>query len=163
MCIIDSLESVRFPEEVKVVAGTIHLEHTKSSRSEHWIEEVIYHPEYSELGYINDIALIRIKGQFNLNNSGGSINTICLPTTHNLGRYVIAAGWGKTLNGDTSNVLRTVRIEVVNQKSCKNFYRHFQIKESMFCAGKEIHEDVCHVSCYDAILITIFLNLVFKP
>ncbi len=59
---------------------------------------------------------------------GGPIRTICLPdgdlaVGDLVGEEVVAAGWGKmSSNGQSSNVLRSVKIKVISNDVCKYLY-----------------------------------------
>ena len=75
------------------------------------------------------------------------------------GRYMVAAGWGKTSEGYSSDTLQeaqvclffsfcsdiTFQVEVATDAECKDRMEDFDVSQSLLCAGGD-SKGVCFVS-----------------
>lgn len=117
------------------------------------IESIIPHEGYS-FGYQrpNDIALLRLARdvQFTQN-----IQPLCLPTMSAddrtrsyAGATFTVAGWGRTENGMTRDILRKVAVPFVPNQSCSAAYHRMRefgmrVTSGQMCAGGEAGKDAC--------------------
>lgn len=60
----------------------------------HEVDRAIKHESYSPQTLANDLALIRVKTQFNLDSSDGLVNSVCLPAEgQKFTQYVTISGY----------------------------------------------------------------------
>lgn len=126
-----------------MIAGVVHL--NSKNKSIHLAQEFRLHHHYNDNSGVNDIALVRIRGEFHLNDPSGRIKRICLPDPlFVLKGDVIAAGWGITIDRLQPKVLQTISLPVIKDFECERKYDN--IRPGKFCAGIYYDQDVCHVS-----------------
>jgi len=93
------------------------------------------HPEYDWSTVYNDYSLLKLteKIKFSANEH---IRPVCLPANNNnnyAGSDAVVTGWGRTSeNGQTSNKLREVTVQVITNAACDSVYR--DIKARNLCA-----------------------------
>ncbi|XP_055912024.1 phenoloxidase-activating factor 3-like [Eupeodes corollae] len=108
----------------------------------HRIDDVIIHNDFRFGIFANDIALIRLQTKVAYEDT---VIPICLPISKDLIRNLdsaTVAGWGLTLNGNTSNVLQKAHLPVLANEYCgKLFARNFT--SSHICAGGRRGVDTC--------------------
>jgi trypsin len=115
------------------------------------ISEIIMHPDYDKPSIINnDIALLKINGEFDLSTPDSDI--IKLPAKDSelsQGTIVTVTGWGYLVNGGGSSpaTLQTVDVPVVDRGYCAERNNHVApVTNAMFCAGvPEGGKDACQV------------------
>lgn len=112
-------------------------------------EEIIVHPKYNtRASHSDDIALIRLSRKIDL--SGNWMHPICLPPQGLDVRRVIssenpeaiAAGWGSTENGTTSDRLLHVELPFVDSQVCNDTYSGRTVSEQI-CLGGKVGQDSC--------------------
>ena len=139
-------------ELLEVLVGTNHISAqdgnglaTEGSRYD--VEMIIYHDDFNRYTGQNDIALLRISGEFNFKDSKGLVNSICLPENgHFLTNNVIATGWGYVDSfGPSSTELLAVDLPLVSQSHCRAKYVGKRISDRQFCAGSVRGKDACFV------------------
>nr|XP_045006821.1 mannan-binding lectin serine protease 2 [Jaculus jaculus] len=110
-----------------------------------WAEAVFIHEGYAhDVGFDNDIALIKLKNKVVINSN---IMPICLPRkeaatlmrTHDTGTV---SGWGLTQRGFLARSLMFVDIPIVDHQKCttayeKRLYPGGRVTSNMLCAGLE--------------------------
>lgn len=123
------------------------LEHCAPPSQNFTYESIIIHPNYNtRTAHSDDIALIRLSEKIDL--SGFWIHPICLPPQGlNVRRVMhkpeaIAAGWGATENGTTSNRLLHVILPFVDSPACNSTYSGRTVKEQI-CMGGRAGQDSC--------------------
>lgn len=103
------------------------------------IECIIRHPDFKKRTYANDIALVKLAKYVEYEDH---IQPICLPTVSKLGemeppRYILT-GWGRTEEGDDSNVLLKAFITTVDLAGCQdianNASRPVHLTHDQLCA-----------------------------
>jgi len=117
------------------------------------IESINLHPGFGKTSVgslINDIALLKLAEPLHFSNG---IRPICLPrknyTDAELG-FLTVAGWGRTENGTSSDVLLQVDLNVVSSQACQVEYRSgkvdLDIRDSQICAQGDltIGSDSCN-------------------
>ncbi|XP_042886324.1 CLIP domain-containing serine protease 14D-like [Penaeus japonicus] len=112
-------------------------------------EEIIPHPSYNtRVRFSDDIALIRLNRPINFQESAGFVLPVCLPPadfsprTVPSTKFAIAAGWGFTENGTSSNRIKHVNLPLVDNSKCNEIYRGTTVSEQL-CAGGNAGEDSC--------------------
>lgn len=112
-------------------------------------EEIIAHPSYNtRTRFSDDIALIRLNRKINFQESAGFVLPVCLPPSGFSPRAAvgsgpaIAAGWGFTENGTSSNRIKHVNLPLVDNTKCNEVYRGSTVNEQI-CAGGNAGEDSC--------------------
>ncbi|RWS00489.1 hypothetical protein B4U79_04215, partial [Dinothrombium tinctorium] len=91
---------------------------------------------YSD-NFENDIALLHTTMDIPLYPAVNNINSICLPAQDVLfnGRVTVT-GWGHVADeGNTSEHLMTVDLNILNDKLCKDQFKSLYKKQIMICAG----------------------------
>ncbi|GAB6019517.1 hypothetical protein CHUAL_001093 [Chamberlinius hualienensis] len=102
---------------------------------------IIIHPQYVKVGFINDVALLRLETPVQFSDY---VRPICLPSLSEEsivnGRMCTVIGWGQLQ--ETGHVfpdtLQEVDLPVFDAAECrkKTFFLHsYQITDNMFCAG----------------------------
>uniref|UniRef100_A0A1A9UFJ9 CLIP domain-containing serine protease n=1 Tax=Glossina austeni TaxID=7395 RepID=A0A1A9UFJ9_GLOAU len=109
------------------------------------IEEIIIPRDYRKHVFHDDIALIRLDRTVEFRRQ---LKPICLPITEELrsahhSHYVIS-GWGRTENGNTSDVLMVALVRHIERQTCqKDFAVLPTLNEEHICAGGENLVDSC--------------------
>ncbi|NP_001166078.1 serine protease 37 precursor [Nasonia vitripennis] len=134
----------------KTLMGVRILEHDRNSTQEtmtkdYRVQEIIRHAGYSTVNYNNDIALIKIDGEFEFDNR---MKPVCLAERAKTftGETGIATGWGAIEEGGpVSTTLREVSVPIMSNADCKaSKYPARKITDNMLCAGyKEGQKDSC--------------------
>ncbi|XP_018311399.1 trypsin-7 [Mycetomoellerius zeteki] len=110
------------------------------------IASIICHEKYHPLTYDYDVALIKLSTLLTFKQNIKPI-LLALPSMSiKTDTKVIVTGWGKTsVNGTTSEVLRTANISVTDQEKCRKVYaRNRLVTSNMICAGDDKGEkDTC--------------------
>ncbi|XP_022195512.2 spaetzle-processing enzyme [Nilaparvata lugens] len=114
------------------------------------VQKVINHKDYKEgVSFVNDITLVKIKGQFEFNEY---IMPICLEYGSLLGKNYIGsnvevAGWGifDIVKEEVHPVLQRVTIPVINSEVCRDRMKKATYVEpsKQICAGGVIGKDSC--------------------
>ncbi|XP_053676663.1 uncharacterized protein LOC128726846 [Anopheles nili] len=110
---------------------------------------IIIHPEYTSIGFLNDIALLRLQEQVVYQKH---IRPICLPEPSDVfdGQLCTSTGWGMEAHTRKyANVLKRVDLPVVSRQTCKQQFAatrlgpFFRLHKSFLCAGGEAGADTC--------------------
>ncbi|XP_042856592.1 serine proteinase stubble-like [Penaeus japonicus] len=100
------------------------------------IDHYVIHPEYNEMTYNNDIALIHLDKPISLTDYAG-IKPVCLPSpvADFTGRNATVTGWGKlSYTGAQPEIAREITFPIRTRQECEEaFGRH--VTEHMICAG----------------------------
>jgi len=135
----------------------------EAEHEEYNVTGILKHPRFNKNRLSYDIALLKVKGNINLNHP--YVNTACLPTCKNQFDYQFnngtgvrcwVAGWGKDdFNGDFQIIPHKVDLPLVDKTSCNNKLKDalnkqrprsgnsFKLSESEICAGGQIGKDAC--------------------
>ncbi|KAG1669182.1 Enteropeptidase [Nymphon striatum] len=103
------------------------------------VTKLLIHPRYNKKTMDFDIALLKLKRPFKLNNK---IKPVCLPS-HNFtvpsGQMMTILGWGKRyfLQENATNTLQEAQIPLVSRSECKTAYKNddVMISKNMVCGG----------------------------
>eukprot|EP00397_Hematodinium_sp_SG-2012_P044631 GEMP01049896.1.p1 GENE.GEMP01049896.1~~GEMP01049896.1.p1 ORF type:complete len:365 (+),score=-10.48 GEMP01049896.1:94-1188(+) len=131
------------PDCTRTKLGTLNC---APSVQDFTIEEIIPHQNYStRVQFSDDIALIRVSNPIDI--SGLWVRAVCLPPQNidmvNLSNKMpIAAGWGITENGTTSNRLLHVDLPFVDHSQCNATHRGHIVNEQI-CVGGRAGQDSC--------------------
>ncbi|XP_069975909.1 CLIP domain-containing serine protease B4 [Penaeus vannamei] len=112
-------------------------------------EEIIAHPSYNtRVRFSDDIALVRLNRPINFQESAGFVLPVCLPPadfsprTAAGNKSAIAAGWGFTETGSTSDRIKHVKLPLLDNTQCSQIYSGNIVSEQI-CAGGNAGEDSC--------------------
>ncbi|EDS36581.1 clip-domain serine protease [Culex quinquefasciatus] len=116
------------------------------------IESYVFHPEFDQPMYTNDLALIRMAHEVEYNDY---IRPICLPTTPelraNVPRFLVMPAWELDMNAPNHYVgtLEKYFVENIDLDTCQRQYENagftpeFDDGENRFCAGQQGPNYVC--------------------
>ncbi|XP_070558976.1 clotting factor C-like isoform X2 [Ptychodera flava] len=116
------------------------------------VSEIHVHHNFEPINLDNDIALIRLSRPASLTER---VRPVCLPQPYltrqhlRAGKSGVVSGWGRTEDGNPSDILKHARVPVVGSKKCQAAYAAMQyyvtITSNMFCAGfEEGGADACN-------------------
>lgn len=118
----------------ELVAGKFETETDNDNVQISMVQKVIIHPQYDKVSMNMDLALIKLKKPFTLNDCVGAI---CLPEQGKdvpPGTKCWISGWGTTeSNGDQPAKLQEAEVEIHPQHDC-NTKNDNSIMPSMICA-----------------------------
>jgi secreted trypsin-like serine protease len=151
-CVTDDIGAVVDPGELTVFSGMSNLAKIQLSH-ESPVAQIQRHPDYSEVGVLNDIALVELAAPVTF---GSRRTAITLPfdadaTTWPANKTAVRiSGWGRTsTNGSSPNVLKSATIRVkggpLNASSCGNWSLSAQYNPVQnLCAGWNRNgRDIC--------------------
>ncbi|CAG2105443.1 unnamed protein product, partial [Medioppia subpectinata] len=137
------------PADRSLRCGTV----TKSSGGKDYkLTQIIIHKDYNLRGrYDNDVALLKIEGEFELGTSDSNIIELADDGSEvPAGEIVTVVGWGRLENGKNiyPENLQTLDVPVVGRDKCQVNYDEIKdlmpITDSMLCAGfTEGNKDAC--------------------
>ncbi|GJQ66172.1 hypothetical protein Trydic_g4232 [Trypoxylus dichotomus] len=113
------------------------------------IEAQIAHEDYDpyDVNQYHDIGLLRLSRPVQ---KTSYVAPVCLPRGNMLrqsfvGNNMYVAGWGKTENKSSSDVILKLRIKVTENEECENTYRSVRVKinDVQLCAGGIRGQDSC--------------------
>jgi trypsin len=123
-----------------VVGGAHNIKQNESTQQKK-TGTVVLHPGYNSRTFLNDIAVIKIDGTFNLNNN---VAAMAMPSHKNgewmpNGAAVTTCGWGNTRTGPIGsypNELHCVNYNIISNADCnsRNVYDG-KVQRGMQCAG----------------------------
>ncbi|XP_014367660.2 chymotrypsin-2 [Papilio machaon] len=128
------------PRYIKVIVGTVDL---NKGGKQYGVKSIHLYPEYNITRRINDIAIVKIRGRFNLN----YIDVLQLPKRDlQDGDPIILSGFGaKKPYGDSSRKMYALNLTVFCQKTCRYAMRYSRdVTDTMFCTFTRIGEGTCH-------------------
>ena len=95
------------------------------------------HPNYNEITYDYDIALLHLGRAVNYNDV---MSPICMPSppgNFSAGTSCYVTGWGKIKeSGPVSDKLRVALVPIIDHERCNEMYEN-RITAGMICAGYE--------------------------
>ncbi|GFU54398.1 serine proteinase stubble [Nephila pilipes] len=99
---------------------------------------MVIHPEFDQITYENDLALLRFQEPVKLQ---ANIVPVCLP--HDMdditGRIAVVTGWGRLSEGDLPASLHEVHLPILSNEECEQMYYEAGFKENIrnvfVCAG----------------------------
>ncbi|XP_037067942.1 LOW QUALITY PROTEIN: uncharacterized protein LOC119089378 [Pollicipes pollicipes] len=108
----------------------------------HAVSHVIMHPDYQDVGYVHDIALLRLKEPAQMSDF---VRPVCLPSPNapiQDGALCTVVGWGQLFESGRifPDTLQEVQLPLISSQECKKrtvFLPLYRITENMFCAGYE--------------------------
>uniref|UniRef100_A0A8D2NMQ2 Peptidase S1 domain-containing protein n=1 Tax=Zosterops lateralis melanops TaxID=1220523 RepID=A0A8D2NMQ2_ZOSLA len=115
---------------ITVILGAHNIRDKERSQQRIHVRHWVIHPKYSHEGFQNDIVLLKVGP--NTSPPGH------LPKPLDLaGAECKVAGWGQTsVTGDTTNVMREVKLKVQNGTICQQLLKNYQ-PQSMICVGDD--------------------------
>ncbi|XP_063926202.1 trypsin alpha-3-like [Zophobas morio] len=133
-CCFDAANKPYPPQIMSIAAGSLNIGRSNNNSVVKGVLAIIPHKKYDWERITNDVAVIKILGQFELWNR--NISAISLSNFIRSGSWCTICGWGIT-RFNTSQVsyrLRYVDVPVVSQSTCE-FYYPGRITNKMICAG----------------------------
>jgi len=119
----------------ELVAGKFETRSDNDNVQTSLVKKVIMHPSYSSDTMNFDVALIKLRSPFTLNDCVG---TICLPeqgSDIHPGAKCWISGWGTTSSGGSQpSKLQEAEVEIHPQHDCAKSNGHGSILPSMICA-----------------------------
>lgn len=139
------------PSELTVLAGFVDLRDFSDDSQEYKVMEIIRYPLYNLRTRMNDVALLKVRRKIMLN---FHVAPICLwpeggPTLETLAQQQergTVVGWGLSVNGSFSNILRETSLSLIGFESCAEHTKSFQpvlAKGKNYCAGNRGGASVC--------------------
>ncbi|XP_077998486.1 chymotrypsinogen A-like [Glandiceps talaboti] len=120
---------------IYVVLGAHDL--TKSEGTEQRIKasQLYFNKDYDNIKILNDLGLIKLQKPAELNRY---VKIVTLASKENEPGNCVASGWGsKTIEGDTSHLLRETTVDVIANKKCQEIWFEEKITGGMLCAGSQ--------------------------
>ena len=96
------------------------------------------HPDYNTRTSENDIALLKLEGEFHCHKR--ELFPACLPrkTSYAGWHKGLVTGWGTTTEGgQVSDIVRKARVPIMSDAVCSQAYRGQLYPDVMLCAGKD--------------------------
>ncbi|XP_041282208.1 cathepsin G-like [Onychostruthus taczanowskii] len=122
---------------VTVILGAHDITCPEWSQQKIRVGQWVIHPEYSPDDFKNDIVLLKLKPRARINQN---VQFISIPRRNEHvepGTLCTVSGWGLTSpKGNTSNVLREVKLKVQKEKICQQRSSNYQ-RQSMICVGNK--------------------------
>ncbi|XP_072949783.1 chymotrypsin-1-like [Epargyreus clarus] len=128
------------PQYIKVIVGTTNLD---QGGHQYDVQSILIHSEYNISVRQNDIAIVRIKGMFDLR----SVRILHLGTKKlQEGDPVVLTGFGaQEPNGESSRRMHILNLTVFDQDICNFAMRYSrQVTDRMFCTFTRVGQGTCH-------------------
>ncbi|XP_051987444.1 polyserase-2-like [Xyrauchen texanus] len=126
------------PSRFTVYLGRQSQEQPNSNEVSRNISQVIPHPQYDELSYNNDMALLHLSSPVNFT---AYIKPVCLAadgSIFNNGSDMWVTGWGHIHSSvplPSPQNLQEVNVPIVGNRKCNCLYGNAKITDNMMCAG----------------------------
>ncbi|XP_037079523.1 atrial natriuretic peptide-converting enzyme-like [Pollicipes pollicipes] len=106
----------------------------------HIVSHIVVHPEYQDIGYVNDIALLKLEDTARMSDF---VRPVCLPPAGadvTEGALCSVIGWGQLFEAGRifPDTLQEVELPLISTQQCKKrtaFLPLYRITDNMFCAG----------------------------
>uniref|UniRef100_A0A674PCQ7 Granzyme K-like n=1 Tax=Takifugu rubripes TaxID=31033 RepID=A0A674PCQ7_TAKRU len=134
-------------EKMTTVALGVHSIRQKKSWQVFKVTHSIPHPAYkveNEI-YYNDLMMLKLETEAKQTKNVKFLHLESPKRKPKTGSSCLTAGWGQTNEAvkETSNVLMSVNVTVVDRKKCSKYYSSNPvITKAMICAGSE-NKDAC--------------------
>ncbi|XP_005924587.1 granzyme K-like [Haplochromis burtoni] len=120
----------------------------KASKQAQKVDKCFPHPDYYQGSRENDLMLLKLKKPVKQTKTVQWLQLARVVKDPPAGSKCLVAGWGKTENKKTSDVLLSVNVTVVSRQTCnsRDYYNHNPVITSdMICAGSnsEKQADTC--------------------
>ncbi|XP_005738218.1 granzyme A-like [Pundamilia nyererei] len=120
----------------------------KASKQVQKVDKRFPHPDYYQGSRENDLMLLKLKKPVKQTKTVQWLQLARVVKDPPAGSKCLVAGWGKTENKKTSDVLLSVNVTVVSRQTCnsRDYYNHNPVITSdMICAGSnsEKQADTC--------------------
>ncbi|XP_037357724.1 mast cell protease 8-like [Talpa occidentalis] len=118
-----------------VTLGAHNIRKRENTQQDIPVLRAFPHQAYNAKKHINDIMLLKLENKAQLNRNVQTIPLPCHQDMVELGKVCSAAGWGKMADGELSNTLQEVDLQVQVEKKCKkNFQPKFN-NSTQLCVG----------------------------
>ncbi|XP_068623833.1 chymotrypsin-1-like [Battus philenor] len=128
------------PRFIKVIVGTTDLD---KGGKQYRVKSIHIHRRYNSTRRTNDIAIMKIRGSFDLN----YVSILRLPKCRlKENDPIILSGFGANeAFGVSSREMYALNLTVFSQKTCRYAMRYSKkVVDSMFCTFTKIGEGTCH-------------------
>ncbi|KAM9837511.1 transmembrane protease serine 9-like isoform 2-T2 [Aulostomus maculatus] len=134
----------RTPDDFLLYFGKVNQTVTGTHEVNRTVSQIIVHPDYNDITFVNDIALMELSSPVSFTDY---ISPICLAdnSSHvHTSTLCWSTGWGVTgVFEPGSETLQEVEIPVIGNQQCSCSYSpNINITDSMICAGRE-SQGVC--------------------
>ncbi|CAF0707715.1 unnamed protein product [Brachionus calyciflorus] len=126
-----------------IVTGLHDLDNRDIYTQTRQISQIIVHPSYSQIGFKNDIALMRLSQKVILNNQ---TLPVCLPLPYKYYSNVksTATGWGSIRSGGpVSKILNEVELPLLNDIDCLKLYPTVTPSIALCAGNTGLNKDTC--------------------
>ncbi|XP_015254190.1 PREDICTED: granzyme A-like [Cyprinodon variegatus] len=120
------------PEPDVVVLGSHDLKSSNAEKIK--IEKQCKHPDYRDVGFGNDIMLLKLSRKASVNNRVKTIRIPMYDIYLDDNQMCSVAGWGKTETNNPSNDLRVVSVSIINKEVCNKEWQ-YRLPPNVICAG----------------------------
>ncbi|NWI45317.1 DDN1 protein, partial [Picathartes gymnocephalus] len=122
---------------ITVILGAHNISGREPSQQKIRVGHWVIHPNYSAVGFKNDIVLLKLKPRARINKN---VQLISFPRSNERVRAEAECkvpGWGWTsVTGNRTNVMREVKLKVQNEAECQQKFPNYQ-RQSMICVGDD--------------------------
>ncbi|XP_065331508.1 trypsin-like [Cloeon dipterum] len=138
------IESSRSASKISLRAGSSAL---YSGGTRHDVEVALVHPLYTQYKQDYDVAILKVKQPFILNEFSSPIDLPQSGAEVQPGTMALTTGWGVTREGSLSPAFRlqSVAVPIVDRTECAtNYIAYGDITPRMLCAGfRQGQKDAC--------------------
>uniref|UniRef100_A0A8D2P6D5 Peptidase S1 domain-containing protein n=1 Tax=Zosterops lateralis melanops TaxID=1220523 RepID=A0A8D2P6D5_ZOSLA len=122
---------------ITVILGAHNVHDREQSQQRIDVRQWVIHPEYSRVGFQNDIVLLKLQSKARINED---VQTTCIPLSKEHvreGAECEVAGWGQTsLTWNKTNVMREVELKVRMEEICQKEFKKYK-PQPMICFGDD--------------------------
>ncbi|NXC91429.1 GRAB protein, partial [Cercotrichas coryphoeus] len=123
---------------ITVTLGAHNIRVQEQSQQRIPVARWVIHPNYTPVGFKNDIVLLKLKTKAKINKN---VQLISIPRSNEsvtAGTKCRVAGWGwMSVSGHPSNVMMEVELKVQNEEPCQQLFRYYFHRWSMICVGDQ--------------------------
>ncbi|XP_042542268.1 mast cell protease 8-like [Dipodomys spectabilis] len=123
-----------YGSKINVTLGAHDINKKEDTQQVIPVLKAVPHKSYNSQTLVNNIMLLKLKYKAHLNTA---VNTIALPKSQDWvkpGQVCSVAGWGRLANGQSSNPLQEVDLEVQNEQKCESIFRNYN-NAIQLCVG----------------------------
>nr|XP_023395827.1 granzyme-like protein 2 [Loxodonta africana] len=114
-----------YGRNMSIILGAQNIKKKEETRQDILVLQAFPHPEYSNISRFNDLMLLKLKQKAHLNSA---VKTITLPQSQDWvmpNQMCSVAGWGYLANGNCSDTLQEVDLQVQNKETCQRIYKYY--------------------------------------
>jgi len=128
------------PEWISMTLGQHHVYNHDAGQRRVTVERVIMHPDYTTIGIVNDICILKFNSNGNINLEAHKADAVCLPNAGDEpahGTRCWSAGWGLMQEGRSPAIeLQEVDLQIYSHEECEKTQNSgYLIESAHLCAG----------------------------